>query len=241
MNLLLYSDLVPWYHLLDPLEDHAGEAESYLQAFARHVTPQDKTLLELGSGAGNNASFLKQRFTMTLTDLSDAMLELSRRTNPECEHFQGDMRTIRLGRTFDAVFIHDAIDYLTTEADLRACFETAFVHTRPGGTVVIAPDSFKDTFQESTELFEGDDGERALRCIEWDWDPDPNDNTHTTEYAFLLRHGTEMKAVHDRHVAGLFPRSTWRRLLEETGFEVDVAPRLIDDGTFDEIFVCRRR
>ena len=31
----------------------------------------------------------------------------------------GDMRTLRLERTFDVVFIHDAISYLTTEDDLR--------------------------------------------------------------------------------------------------------------------------
>ena len=29
------------------------------------------------------------------------------------------MRSVRLGRTFDAVFVHDAIAYMTTEDDLR--------------------------------------------------------------------------------------------------------------------------
>jgi trans-aconitate methyltransferase len=56
---------------------------------------------------------------MTLVDLSEEMLVVSRRLNPECEHLLGDMRTLRLGRSFDAVFVHDAIDYMTTEADLR--------------------------------------------------------------------------------------------------------------------------
>ena len=32
---------------------------------------------------------------------------MSRSINPECEHVQGDMRTLRLGREFDAVFVHD--------------------------------------------------------------------------------------------------------------------------------------
>ena len=72
------------------------------------------TLLELGSGGGNNASHLKHRFECTLTDLSPEMLALSRTLNPECEHIEGDMRTLRLERTFDAVFVHDAIAYITT-------------------------------------------------------------------------------------------------------------------------------
>jgi trans-aconitate methyltransferase len=91
------------------------------------------TLLELGSGGGNNASYLKRWFTLTLVDASPGMLKASRRLNPECEHVRGDMRTARLGRTFDRVFIHDAIMHMTSEADLVRALRTAFIHTRPGG------------------------------------------------------------------------------------------------------------
>ena len=77
------------------------------------------------------------------------MLELSRGLNPGCEHLLGDMRTLRLGRTFDAVLIHDAVMYMTSEADLRAALETAFVHLRPGGAAVVAPDCVRETFRPS--------------------------------------------------------------------------------------------
>ena len=90
-------------------------------------------VLELGSGGGNNASHLKAHFRLTLVDRSPQMLAVSRRLNPECEHVEGDMRSVRLGRTFDAVFVHDAIAYMTTEDDLRAVFATAFEHCRPAG------------------------------------------------------------------------------------------------------------
>jgi trans-aconitate methyltransferase len=46
---------------------------------------------------------------LTPVDLSTEMLAISRTLNPECEHIAGDMRTSRLERRFDAVFIHDAI------------------------------------------------------------------------------------------------------------------------------------
>ena len=61
------------------------------------------------------------------------MLEVSKALNPQCEHILGDMRTLRMDRSFDAVFIHDAIMHMTTREDLRAAMETAFVHCRPGG------------------------------------------------------------------------------------------------------------
>jgi SAM-dependent methyltransferase len=237
----LYGELVPWYRLLDPAADHEEEVVEYQAAFERLIAPPPETLLELGSGAGNNALFLKRRFRCTLTDLSEPMLQLSRAINPDCQHVAGDMRTLRLGRTFDAVLVHDAIAYMTSEADLRAAVETAYLHTRPGGAAIVAPDCTRETFQDFTELHEEDDGARSLRCLSWCWDPDPGDDTYSVEYAFLLRDGAEMKAVHDRHVEGLFPRETWIRILKGAGYEVEVQARDVGaGGYFDQIFLCRR-
>ena len=84
-----------------------------------------RTLLELGLGGGNNTSHLKRHFALTLVDRSPAMLAVSRALNPDCEHVTDDMRTVRLGRIFDLVFVHDAVSYLTTEDDLRAALETS--------------------------------------------------------------------------------------------------------------------
>ena len=99
----------PWYRLMDPLADHEDEAACYREALDRAALPPAETLLELGAGAGNNAFYIKQRFRCTLADVSPEMQALSREANPDCEHIFGDMRTLRLGRTFDAVMIHDAI------------------------------------------------------------------------------------------------------------------------------------
>ena len=117
----LYADLAAWFPLLTPREDYAEEARIYQDIIERHCVGRSvQTLLELGCGGGHNASYLKARFRLTLTDLSPEMLALSRSLNPYCEHLQGDMRTLRLNREFDAVLIHDAISYMTSEADLAA-------------------------------------------------------------------------------------------------------------------------
>ena len=91
------------------------------------------------------------RHGLTLVDLSADMLEMSRRLNPGCAHHQGDMRTLRLGRTFDAVFVHDAVAYMTTEADLRQVTETAFAHCRPGGIALFVPDHTTENFEPVTD------------------------------------------------------------------------------------------
>jgi len=240
MQPLLYGELTPWYRLLDPVADHADEAAAYVGALLRAGAPRGGTLLELGAGAGGNAFFFKRDFECTLTDLSPDMLALSRALSPECEHLAGDMRSLRLRRTFDAVMVHDAVAYMTTRADLAAMAATAFAHTRPGGAALFAPDYVRDAFRDKTELYTGDDGARSLRCVEWAWDPDPADDTYAVEYAFLLRDGAQMRAVHDRHVEGLFARATWLDILTSAGYQVALADRPFDDTTTDQIFVCRR-
>src|SRR5215831_5282157 len=136
----LYGELASWFHLLSSPPDYAEEADFARGLLMETGKAPPRTVLELGSGGGNNASHLKAHFQMTLVDLSPGMLELSRQLNPECEHMLGDMKTLRLGRGFDAVFVHDAIMYMTTEDDLRRAIETAFVHCRTGGAAVFMPD-----------------------------------------------------------------------------------------------------
>jgi trans-aconitate methyltransferase len=237
---ILYGELVSWYRLVDPPIDHADEAVSYQAAIERVASPRPESLLELGAGAGHNALYLKRRFRCTLADLSEGMQALSRELNPECEHVLGDMRTLRLGRTFDAVFVHDAIVYMTTEDDLRETARTAFVHTRPGGAAVFAPDYVRETYRDSSILLSADEGGRSLRGVEWVWDPDPSDDTYLAEYSFLLREGGDVRAVHDRHLEGLFSAATWQRVLASVGWEVGTFERPLDDETSDRCFVARR-
>jgi SAM-dependent methyltransferase len=201
------------------------------------------TVLELGSGGGNNASFMKSHFTMTLVDPSPGMLANSRALNPDCEHVQGDMRTVRLGRQFDAVFVHDAVMYMTTEDDLKAAVETAFVHCRPGGAALFAPDYVRETFEPSTEHGGHDGDGRAMRYMAWCWDPDPSDTTYTVDYSYLLRdRDGSVRVEHDRHIEGLFPREQWLRIMRDAGFEPRVVPfnhSELEPGRY-QVIVARR-
>src|SRR3954451_21725201 len=133
-----YGELAPWWPLISPPEEYIEEA-AYAATMLRSASIPVREVLELGSGGGHNAVHLKAHFALTLVDLSEEMLAVSRELNPECEHHRGDMRTVRLGRVFDAVFVHDAVMYMTTEADLLAAVETAFVQCRPGGRALFVP------------------------------------------------------------------------------------------------------
>src|SRR4029077_15392544 len=124
--------LAEWWPLISPPEEYAAEA-AYLAGVLTTAAVPVREVLDLGSGGGHVAAHLKDRFALTLVDLSEDMLAVSRRLNPGGPHIQGDMRAVRLGHRFDAVLVHDAIDYVTCEADLRQVIDTAYAHCRPGG------------------------------------------------------------------------------------------------------------
>lgn len=221
----LYTELADWWPLLSSPDDYAEEAAFYRRTMVTASRRPLRAVLELGSGGGNNASHFKRHVSLTLVDLSPGMLAVSRALNPECVHIAGDMRDVRLGRRFDAVFVHDAVCYMTTRHDLRRACATAFVHCAPGGVALFAPDHVTERFAPATEHGGHDGADRALRYLAWTWDPDPTDTTYTVDYAFLLRdRDGRVRAETDRHIEGLFPRDAWRAVLEEVGFEAAVVP-----------------
>lgn len=231
-----------WWPLISPWGEYAEEA-AYAAKLLSSASIPVHDVLELGSGGGHNAAHLKASFAMTLVDISGEMLDVSRRLNPECDHHQGDMRTVRLGRSFDGVFVHDAVDYMTSEDDLRRAVESAFVHCRPGGIAVFVPDHTTETFEAGSDHggSDGADG-RGVRYLEWTWDPDPDDTWTLTEYAFLLREvDGSVRAVHETHRTGLFCREVWLRLLADAGFDAKaVTEETTDDRTPRELFVGHR-
>jgi len=238
----LYDELADWWPLVSAPEDYLGEAAEYEAILLESADGDVAEVLELGSGGGNNASHLKRRFRMTLVDRSPSMLDVSRQLNPECEHVEGDMRTIRLDRTFDAVFAHDAVVYLTSEDELSASMATAAAHCRPGGVALFVPDFVRETFFEGTDHGGHDGADRAMRYLEWRHDPIRIDTTYLVDFAFLMRLPSGALDVRlDRHVCGLFPRETWLGLLEEAGFEARVHTLGHGEPVGPEAFVGRRR
>jgi len=230
----MYTDLASWWPVLSPPQEYEGEAP-FMAGLLRTGERPVMTLLELGCGGGNLASHMPAHVPgvqLTLVDLSEQMLSLSRSLNPDAEHIEADMRTMRLNRAFDAVLVHDAIDYLLTRDELDDLAATIAEHLHPGGVAVLAPDHVVEAFVPGTDWGGSDapDG-RAARYLEWTWDPDPDDTWAQADYSFVLREPDgEVTFVGESHKFGLFPVQTWLEVLEQAGLSAVPIAEQTDDG-----------
>lgn len=239
----LYTELAPYWHLMSAPEEYADEAMLWQEAIRRRLGPGRHQMLELGVGGGHNMSHLTSHFEFTAADIAPAMIDQARMLNPGVEFHVGDMRTIRLDRTFDGVLIHDAIAYMRTEDDLREVFATAAAHLRTGGIFITAPDWFQDTFRDPQFACQSNrDGQTEFTYFEYTYDPDPSDTMIESLMWYLIREGgSQPRIEQDRHVCGLFPLATWERLMAEAGFHVEQEAYDVDEHCGGRLLigVCR--
>jgi len=228
----LYNDLSYLWPLVSFPQDYAKEASYWRRVLREKLEPGRHKILELGVGGGHHLSHLTDDFQATAVDLSESMLAHSQRLNPGVEHQVGDMRTVRLNKKFSAVLIHDAIGYILTEKDLIATFKTAAIHLKLSGIFIMAPDNFRETFQEPRIHHEiRSSGAMEVTYVEYEHDPDPQDSMIESIIVYFIREKGALHIEQDRHVLGLFPLQTWLDLMNQAGFDVEKVPHPVhDDG-----------
>ncbi len=233
----LYTDLAWLWPHLSPPEHYTAEAAHLDTLLTEHLGPGTEStphrILELGAGGGHTLVHLDTRggrggrHHTVAADLSAEMLAHASGLIPGLETHAADMRTMRPDRPdqppFDAVLIHDAVDYLLTEDDLKQTFAAARAHLRPGGLLFVAPTYLKETFADNEVADDGTtvNGDQ-LTYFTYVHDPDPSDTTFEMILLYLIRNLTTRKVelIEDRHTLGLFPYETWTTLMEQAGFTV---------------------
>lgn len=229
----LYGELAYLWPIISPPSEYQEAAEVWRQAIRDKLGEGRHRVLELGVGGGHNLSHLTEEFEATATDISPEMLDLSRKLNPSVGHHLGDMRTLRLGETFDAVLIHDAISYMLTEGDLTATFDTAKRHLRPGGLLIIAPEWVQENFRAPMVLhWVREQGDIQVTVQEYIHDPDSSDTEIESVYTYTIVENGQERVEQDTHTTGLFPMATWTRLLQEADFQVETVRLPINEGGY---------
>lgn len=139
---MVFNAYAKYYDLLYKGKEYAAEA-NYVAALLRcHLKGVGK-ILELGCGTGAHAELLaRMGFEVHGIDLSHEMLskaEARKAALPadvaaRLTFSHGDVRSVRTSASYDAVIsLFHVMSYQTSNADLKAAFETAAIHLRKGG------------------------------------------------------------------------------------------------------------
>ena len=240
-----YSDLAWTESLVYPPAEGLKEPELFIKLIKENSKTNTETLLHVGCGSGIYDYTFKKHFKVTGVDISEKMLEIAIKRNPEVEYHHGDMRTIELEKKFDAVILPESIGYMTTTDDLKKAIATANNHLKPGGLLLICA-NIKETFKSNNFVYTGGKGDIEITIFENNYIPRDNDSICEATIIYLIRNKGKLETYTDVHTLGLFDKKTWYSLLKEEGFEVKETKEdhlydeyMLEEGEYPlHIFIC---
>lgn len=168
----LYADC---YDAFYATKDYEAECNLLDAAFHRFGTGPVESILDLGCGTGGHALPLARRgYRVTGVDRSAGMLQRAReKAGPGGPEFiEGDLRTLDLGRTFDAaVMMFAVLGYQIENEDVLAALATVRRHLKPGGLFAFdcwyGPAVLRDRPGERARTFRDGDRE-VIRVVRGD-------------------------------------------------------------------------
>jgi hypothetical protein len=147
------------------------------------------------------------------------MLDKARLRHPDIEYIEGDMRSVRLGREFDAVAIPDGIDYMASLPDLRMAVKTAVAHLKPGGVLLVAGKT-REIFSDNNFAYTGEQGDLHVTLLENNHISRHCPDTYEAVLVYLIRRRGELTVHTERHVLGLFPQEAWEKVFTDAGVTI---------------------
>jgi len=149
------------------IKDYPAEAAE-LHRIIQDASPAAQTLLDVACGTGAHLVEMQRWYAVEGVDLSPAMLAVARTRLPGIPLREGDMRTLDLGKTFDAVTcLFSSIDYMTDPAEMRAAIARLAAHVAPGGVLIIdgwvRPAQWRDNFRPDSPDVASDDEVTVVR------------------------------------------------------------------------------
>ena len=143
------------------IKDYQAETAE-LRRIIDASSPGAKTLLDVACGTGAHLAELRGWFEVEGADLSPAMLAVARRRLPGIPLHQADMRTLDLGRSFDAVIcLFSSIGYITDPLEMRAAVARLAAHVAPKGVLIldgwVRPDAWHEGSRPEPDIAQDDE------------------------------------------------------------------------------------
>jgi SAM-dependent methyltransferase len=242
------------YDALYEEKDYSAEVDVIESALRRDGRPGAHSILDLGCGTGRHAVLLAQRgYDVLGVDRSPAMLvramERAATAGQGIEFLEGDVRTVDLGRTFDAVLLMFAVlGYQLSDEDVARTIDAVARHLRPGGLLLFdiwyGPAVEAEGPTARTKIVRS--GESTIQREAFGV-LDPDRHTCTVRYALRITGDGQATEGAEEHTVRYFFESDLRAELDRAGFDLlrlsafpDV-DRPADESTWNAFAVAKAR
>lgn len=219
------------------IKDYSAEAQ-ILRSIIDESSPGARTLLDVACGTGAHLEILRRHYSVEGVDVSPEMLAVARARLPDVPLHEADMRTLALGRRFDAVMcLFSAIGYITDPSEMRSTIQHLADHVAPGGVLIVdgwmRPEDWTDGYRGAPDIA-SDDSTTVVRLS-----VSSRDGTITDlQMHHLVRDGDGIEYFVEEHRLALFPTADYVAAFEAAGLETRVEPFM---PTRDRIIGTRPR
>jgi SAM-dependent methyltransferase len=202
-------------------KDYQQEAK-YVAELIRGASPDARSLLDVGCATGAHLVCFGEMFDhVEGVELSADMVAVARAKFTGDVVHQGDMRTFRLSRTFDAITcMFGTIGHAETETELTETLRRFESHLAPGGVVVVDPWWFPETFTPG--YVAGDVcqiGDRTVARVSHAT-RDGGSSRMTVHYV-IAEPVTGIRSFEEVYLARLFPRETYEQAFLAAGLSAE--------------------
>jgi SAM-dependent methyltransferase len=217
------ADVYDLLYAASGIKDYAAEADR-LDAIIRQRNPGPRSLLDVACGTGQHLRFLRERYEVEGVELSPEMIAIARTHLPGVPLRVADMRSLDLGRTFDAVTcLFSSIGYMIEPAELRETVRRFAAHLAPEGVLVfdgwLRPDAWIDGLRPEPEVV-SDDTMTAVRLVVGARDGRITD----FDMHHLVRTDAGVEYFVEHHRLALTPTDDYVAVIEDSGLEAEVLP-----------------
>lgn len=208
------------YDLEYSFKDYAAESAT-IARLVRGRKPDARTLLDVACGTGGHLEHLRGAFTCEGVDLDAGLLAIARVRVPDVPLHEGDMRTLDLGKTFDAAScLFSAIGFVGSPEGLDDAAAAFARHLEPGGVLLVEPWIEPDAWMPGRPYALAANGDGiSVGRVTIGGLRDERISTTEMHYAVATADGVEEWVEH--HELYLFTREEMRAAFERAGFAVD--------------------
>ena len=224
----IYEIMAKYYDEMYSWKDYEKETKKLVEIIKKYKFTDGTLLLDVGCGTGAHINHLKYHYEVTGVDLSEEMLKVARDRFKDVQFFQQNMASMDLGMKFDIITcLFGSIGHLTTQEDLSKAIESFAKHTNSGGVVIIEPFLTEEKVHpKSIGLLTLDNPDIKVARVNASR---MEGNILYLNFHFLIATEDSVEHFVDPSPMGIFPKSIFRKVMEDNGFSVEyVEPGLME-------------